>query len=582
MPMLEWIGKDKVINHHQEIPFRILKYRYGFDNGKESKEKTESENKIIHGDNLEALKSLLPEYEGKVKCIYIDPPYNTGKENWIYNDNVNHPKIKKWLGGVVEKEGIDLSRHDKWLCMMYPRLKLLQKLLKENGVIFISIDDNEEANLKLICDEIFGSNNFVSKLVWRTEGHSDNQFHIKVNHEYILTYVKNRNFIDSAIGHAIDPTTREESNIWKGYAENSITKNGKKNPPSFIDLPVGFPCLERNVKIEKSTISDDFYIEVNDQKFISKEIRNKYNLNNKMPVKLNDLIVSNYKLEEKCTVYSGWANANKLKDFIDNGFKPLKEKDGEITFYLSKNGVIYYKKTREKARNILSVITEMGTTEQMKTELERMEIKKFDYPKPNKLIEYLLKIGAPNSEDIILDSFAGSGTTGHAVLNLNQEDGGKRKFILIELEEYADTVTAKRIKKVITGYGKGKSFIKGIKSNFNFYELGERLFTPDNILNKNIDEETLRNYIYYTETGEQLVKEQVTKNKYYLGSKNNSDYYFYYDSDKITKLNYEFLLTIDKPSEQYIIYADACSIDKNELLEKNIIFKKIPRDITQL
>lgn len=155
MPTLQWIGKDKVINHHQDVPFRILEHKYGFtaENGEQEIE-TNSGNRIIHGDNLEALKSLLPEYEGKIKCIYIDPPYNTGNEKWIYNDNVNHPKIKKWLGELVGKAGEDFTRHDKWLCMMYPRLKLLQKLLSEDGAIFISIDDNEQASLKLIMDEI--------------------------------------------------------------------------------------------------------------------------------------------------------------------------------------------------------------------------------------------------------------------------------------------------------------------------------------------------------------------------------------------------------------------------------------------
>ena len=161
MPTLHWIGKEKVINHHRDVPFKVLEHKYGFDNGIQSENPTNSGNLIIHGDNLEALKALLPKYEGKVDCICIDPPYNTGNENWIYNDNVNHPKIKKWLGEVVGKEGEDLSRHDKWLCMMYPRLKLLHQLLSKNGVIFISIDDNEQANLKLICDEIFGPNNFI-------------------------------------------------------------------------------------------------------------------------------------------------------------------------------------------------------------------------------------------------------------------------------------------------------------------------------------------------------------------------------------------------------------------------------------
>ena len=167
MPTLEWIGKDKVVNHHQEVPYRVLERQYSYDEAGQHAEDNGSENMIIHGDNLEALKALLPRYEGKVKCIYIDPPSNTGNEGWVYNDNVNDPKIKKWLGEVVGKEGEDLSRHDKWLCMMYPRLKLLQRLLAEDGVIFISIDDNELYNLKSICDEIFGLSCFVSNISWQ-------------------------------------------------------------------------------------------------------------------------------------------------------------------------------------------------------------------------------------------------------------------------------------------------------------------------------------------------------------------------------------------------------------------------------
>lgn len=153
MPSLNWIGKDEVINYNP--PFHILNQKYTFN-------AENSDNMIIKGDNLLALKALLPRFEGKIKCIYIDPPYNTGNENWIYNDNVNSPKIKKWLGEVVGKD--DLSRHDKWLCMMLPRLKLLHRLLSDDGVIFISIDDNEMANLKLLCDEVFGGGGELCKL----------------------------------------------------------------------------------------------------------------------------------------------------------------------------------------------------------------------------------------------------------------------------------------------------------------------------------------------------------------------------------------------------------------------------------
>ena len=190
MPRLEWIGKDAVVNHHLSVPYRTLEKQYTFgapDDGQVAA------NKIIHGDNLEALKSLLPEYEGKVKCIYIDPPYNTGNEGWVYNDNVKSPKIQKWLGMVVGKELEDLTRHDKWLCMMYPRLKLLHQLLADDGAIFISIDDNEQANLRPICDEIFGAGNFVTQIIWETKREAKGIPPTKmcvINHEYILVYQK--------------------------------------------------------------------------------------------------------------------------------------------------------------------------------------------------------------------------------------------------------------------------------------------------------------------------------------------------------------------------------------------------------
>lgn len=189
MPTLNWMGKDKVVNHHRDVPYRVLKRvpeKGMLDSGG-----SDRGNMIIHGDNLEALKSLLPEYEGRVDCIYIDPPYNTGNEGWVYNDNVNDPRIKKWLGQVVGKEGEDFSRHDKWLCMMYPRLQLLRKLLAPAGAIFISIDDNEYANLRLICDEIFGASNFISNIIWEKRfTRSNNAKMFASSTEYVLAYRK--------------------------------------------------------------------------------------------------------------------------------------------------------------------------------------------------------------------------------------------------------------------------------------------------------------------------------------------------------------------------------------------------------
>ena len=221
MPTLNWIGKDKVVNHHLDVPFRTLEKQYTFvPNGGD-----DDGNMIIHGDNLDALKALLPMYEGRVKCIYIDPPYNTGNEKWVYNDNVNDPHIKAWLGKVVGAEGEDLSRHDKWLCMMYPRLKLLQKLMAEDGVIFISIDDAEYANLKLICDEIFGANCFVSNISWQRTYSTRNDSKGIVNEvEHILVYSKLPDWQPSKL-----PRTAEMNSIYKN-PDNDVISWASDNP----------------------------------------------------------------------------------------------------------------------------------------------------------------------------------------------------------------------------------------------------------------------------------------------------------------------------------------------------------------
>ena len=214
MPTLEWIGKSKVISHHQDVPFRVLERKYSFDENGQHDEDNGSENMIIRGDNLEALKALLPRYEGRVKCIYIDPPYNTGNEGWVYNDNVNDPKIKRWLGEVVGKEGEDLTRHDKWLCMMYPRLKLLQKLLAEDGAIFISIDDVEFYNLRLICNEVFGEHNFIATIIWRKNyAPKSTAKHFSEDHDYILVFGKNA---DNWIPHKM-PRTEKQNKAYKNF-----------------------------------------------------------------------------------------------------------------------------------------------------------------------------------------------------------------------------------------------------------------------------------------------------------------------------------------------------------------------------
>jgi adenine-specific DNA-methyltransferase len=387
MPTLHWIGKDKVINHHMDVPFKVLEHSYGFDNGTQTEQETNSGNKIIHGDNLEALKALLPEYEGKVKCIYIDPPYNTGNESWVYNDNVNDPKIKKWLGQVVGKEAEDLTRHDKWLCMMYPRLKLLQKLLSDDGVIFISIDDNEQANLKLICDEIFGGRNLVANIMWQ-KIHSiknDAKF-LSVNHDFVMLYSKN---ISSFKINLLERSEKMDSRY--------------KNPDND---PRG------------SWQSGDL---------VANEPRKDGNY---------DVIGPSGKIfnvaADKHWVYS----KENLMKMID-----------ENRIWFGKDGTSFPRKKRfltevqqGRTPDTWWMSEEVGHNQEAKREIKgilEIDNQTFSTPKPIRLMERVVQISTEKNS-IILDSFAGSGTTAHAVLNLNKQDGGNRKFICIEMEDYAE------------------------------------------------------------------------------------------------------------------------------------------------
>lgn len=560
MPTLHWIGKEKVMSHHQDVPYRVLEHKYGFTadpssrSGHESDEPTNSGNKIIHGDNLEALKSLLPEYEGKIKCIYIDPPYNTGNEGWVYNDNVNHPKIREWLGKVVGKDGEDLTRHDKWLCMMYPRLKLLHKLLADDGAIFISIDDIEYQSLKQILDEIYGRNNFITTFTWRTDGNFDNQAKIKINHEYIVCYSKNASTF--CFPEVIDPNIDENSKLFKDDIINTIVKNGAKNPMSKIILPAGFPANFENGIIKKRF--DVF------------------------PYLHQDAIIENGKLTNPVEVESGWSSKRIFELFIENGMSSVLDTKGQVTdFYLTKNGTIENIKRRGVQSHVISSLMNMGSTQNMSNELKLMGIA-FDFPKPMTLIKYFISI-LNDKNIIILDSFAGSGTTAHAVLNLNKQDGGNRKFILIEMEDYANAITAERVKRVAKGYGADKKAVEGTGGAFDYYELGLPLFDDNENLNEKVDLEKIREYIWFTEThipySERILKEG--ESVYFLGEKERTVYYFIYEKDQLTTLDFDSLELIKTKGEQYIIYADNCLLPKEFMSKNNIIFKKIPRDITR-
>ncbi|WP_332032776.1 site-specific DNA-methyltransferase [Kaistella sp.] len=526
MPTLHWIGKDKVINHHQDVPFRILEKQYTFSNGEQTPDGV-SENKIIHGDNLEALKSLLPEYEGKIKCIYIDPPYNTGNEGWVYNDNVNDPKIKKWLGQVVGKESEDLSRHDKWLCMMYPRLKLLHKLLADDGAIFISIDDNEQANLKLICDEIFGESNLVGNIVWqRTFASKNDAKFYSSEHEYILNYSKNiQNFRLNNL-----PRSNKQNDRYKN------PDNDFRGDWTSTDL----------LRMEHRDNSIYTIISPSGASFTPKP-----GTSWRHPEKEMLTLIANNE------VYFGPNGTAKprRKRFLKD------VKDGIVAQTIWKHD-------------------EVGHTQEAKQSLKKILDESNDFfatPKTVGLVDRILKIASKDG-DIILDSFAGSGTTAHAVLNLNKEDNGNRKFILIEMEDYAEDITAERVKRVIKGYGSDNKSVEGTGGSFSYYKLDRPIFLNNDMLNEEIGVEKIGEYVWYSETKLSYTPQEE---KYLLGKKDQTAYYFYYNKSKITTLDESFLRTLKTKASQYIIYADNCLLNKELMQKYDIIFKKIPRDITR-
>lgn len=579
MPTLNWIGKDKVVNHHLDVPFRTLEKKYTFA----SEGQNDGGNMIIHGDNLDALKALLPKYEGRVKCIYIDPPYNTGNEGWVYNDNVNDPRIRKWLGEVVGREGEDLSRHDKWLCMMYPRLKLLHKLLAADGVILISIDDTEYANLKLTCDEILGNNCFVSNISWQRTYSTRNDSKGIVNEvEHILVYSKSPDWQPNKLPRTAEMDAKYKNpdndvTLWRtdnAFAPGAATHQGMvyaiQHPFTGQMLyPANGRCW---------TFGQEQMLEIM-RGWCDYELRDINDAHERAVVcGVSD---SDIRQGVKAIVLSEplEISAMKAEAVYNRGQWPR--------FFFTKGGKggiarkTYLDNVGGKLPTNFWSHLDAGHTDEAKKEMLSIFDGKatFDTPKPSRLLEYILRI-AGDKETLILDSFAGSGTTAHAVLNMNKKDGGHRKFILVEMMDYADSITAERVKRVISGYGADKKAVPGTGGGFSYYELGEPLLI-DGLLNPNVPEAKIREYVYYTETRQPL-PEASSNEKHLLGMHDRHAYYFYYEPEQLTTLNKAFLRTIKTPAESYLIYADVNTLSAEEMEKFHITFKKIPRDIALL
>lgn len=421
MTELVFKGKEFVWNHHLAVPARPLVPQPEKGIG----EVRLDGNLIVQGDNLHALKALLPMYAGKVDCIFIDPPYNTGNEGWAYNDNVNAPMIKEWL--EANPIGIeDGLRHDKWCAMMWPRLRLLHELLAENGSLWVTIDDNEDHLLRQLLDEVFSRDGYITEIAWRhSDSSSNNVTQFSQDFNTIFVYSKNPywvpNFLDSPEkrSHYKNPDN-DPKGPWYDGADI-------QNPAIRPTLQFDYPGPNGNM-IKHPPNGWRWSRETMDEKFATKELR--YSEDG------NRIIRRTYLADQKGLPPSSlWANVN-----------------------------------------------ETGHTRRAKVTLKQIfgddyASDLFATPKPTQVIRKVLDL-ATDKDSIVLDSFAGSGTTAHAVLEANKRDGGNRRFILVEMEDYADRLTAERVRRVINGYdfkGTQKTELLREKLNWRAIEKADAL-----------------------------------------------------------------------------------------------------------
>lgn len=395
MPELQFKGKEFVYNHHLTVPFRPLE----IDAAKGVGAPALDGNLIIHGDNLHALKALLPTHAGKVDCIFIDPPYNTGNEGWAYNDNVNSPMIREWL--AANPIGLDDGlRHDKWACMMWPRLRLLHDLLAEDGSFWITLDDNEIHRGRGILDEIFGQDCFVATIAWQARYSVSSDATISNSHNYVLIYSK-----------LPDTWAKLRNQLPKDEVQQSRYSNTDNDPNG--------PW--RSIPWDAAEERDD---------------------------SLSYPIYTNKGTERRPPAGRHWSGT------IENWQRKVDA--GLAYFGQDGDGVPAYKKYLKDAGLVVPTTwwphTNSGHTDEASKELSRFGLDTpFSTPKPLRLLSKIIAI-ATGPDSVVLDSFAGSATTAHAVLAANSRDGGNRRFILVEGEDYADTLTAERVRRVINGY----------------------------------------------------------------------------------------------------------------------------------
>ena len=528
VPTLNWIGKDAVVRHHKEVPFRLLEPDKKLSHGD-----PDSGNLIVEGDNLHALKALLPRYAGKVKCICIDPPYNTGNEGWIYNDNVNAPEILRWLGHTVGKEAEDLTKHDKWLCMMYPRLVLLKQFLSADGAIFVCLDDNEIHSLRFLMDEIFGASNFIATVIWeKNYAPKASAKYLSVNHDYIVVYAQSA----SSWHRNLMPRSDKQDKAYKN----------PDNDPRGLWRP-------NNLAARNPYSLGTYSITCPSGRVIDGPPRGSY-----------------------------WRVSRAKFDDLD--------RDGRIWWGKDGNNVPAPKIFLNEVKQGVVPMTiwpysEAGHTQDAKKEIieifpENQDV--FATPKPTRLIDLVLKI-ATNPGDLILDSFAGSGTTAHAVLKQNAADGGNRKYILVEMEPgICRDITAERVRRVAGGYTNAKGEkVEGLGGGFQYCRLSnEPLFDATGAVRKDVRFAQLAEFVWFAETGTGFGRRADSP---LLGVHEGVAVYLLYNGilkDKSVGggnvLTAPVLALLPPHDGPKVIYAAASRLGTPRLQRERIVFKQTP------
>lgn len=559
MPRLDWIGRSAVEGHHREVPYHLIHCDRTASAGD-----PEAENILLRGDNLVGLKALLPFYGGRVKVAYLDPPYNTGNQVWRYNDAVNSPEIREWLGRAVGAEAEDLTRHDKWLCMMYPRLRLVHEMLRDDGVVFVSIDDVEVATLRLLLDEIFGRRNYIGTIVWKNVT-DNNPTRIASEHEYVLCYAKD-------LGRVSSPWKSTELAVKTRLLQ--IGREFIAQYPEQEERQSAYTAWFRRYKNELWPFDRYKFIDEGGIYTGSQSVHNPgkegYRYDVPHPVTGRPCVqpLMGYRFPE-----------HRMKELVENGRILFGEDENKLVELK-----VYASEYRAKLSSFFELDGRTGTN-QLKAVFPENR-RPFDFPKPLDLVEELLSFTS-SEDDIVLDCFAGSGTTGHAVLRLNRADGGNRRFVLLEMdEEIAEEITSVRITRAIEGYHDSSgSEVAGLGNGVRVCKLGESLFDSTGQIRGSVRFSELAAHVYFMATGTPLPR-RATGRSPMLGVSGGTAVYLLFNGilgdarpqsgNVLSKVTLGLLPAHNGPR---VVYGEACTLGEQTLRRARISFRQLPYSI---